>query len=77
MSKKRLITISTPYITLGQVLKLADYISNGGEAKFFLAEQTVFINGEQDQRRGRKLYPGDRVEIKNIGQCEIVSAKDE
>ena len=76
MSNKRLIPISTPYITLGQVLKLADFISNGGEAKFFLAEQTVFVNHEQDQRRGRKLYPGDVVEVKNIGQCEIIAKKD-
>lgn len=58
-----MINIDTEYITLGQFLKLADFISNGGEAKFFLSENLVLVNGERDDRRGRKLYDGDVVEI--------------
>lgn len=61
------ITIRTEYIALGQFLKLADCISTGGEAKFFLAENTIQINGEPDNRRGRKLYAGDRVEVEGCG----------
>ncbi|MDZ4196629.1 MAG: S4 domain-containing protein YaaA [Candidatus Izemoplasmatales bacterium] len=57
------ITIQTEYITLGQLLKYADIISNGGEAKSYLEANNVFVNNEQDQRRGRKLYPGDKVNI--------------
>jgi ribosome-associated protein len=57
------ITIQTEYITLGQLLKYADIISNGGEAKSYLEANKVFVNNEQDQRRGRKLYPGDKVNI--------------
>lgn len=59
------IKISTPYITLGQLLKLSNIISNGGEAKFYLATHNVFINSELDSRRGRKIYPGDLVEIED------------
>ncbi len=61
------IEIETDSITLGQFLKLADIIQSGGMAKWFLSEYDVFINGEQDQRRGRKLVIGDRVHIPNIG----------
>lgn len=59
------IKISTPYITLGQFLKLTGLIDNGGEAKMFLQYQTVMIDGEKDNRRGRKLYPGSKVEVMN------------
>ena len=51
------------YITLQQFLKLNDIISSGGEAKFYLAEYDVKVNGETERRRGRKLYPGDVVEV--------------
>ena len=61
--KRAQIRISTEFITLGQFLKLADIIHSGGEAKFYLQEHKVIIDGEVDQRRGRKLYPGDEVEV--------------
>ncbi len=57
------IAINTPYITLGQMLKLANLISNGGEAKIFLSLHTPKVDGEEDNRRGRKLYPGMVVEV--------------
>lgn len=60
------IKIHTEYITLGQFLQLADLISTGGMAKWFLSEYEVLINGEQDQRRGRKLRHGDKIEINGI-----------
>ncbi|RFU67250.1 S4 domain-containing protein YaaA [Peribacillus saganii] len=65
------IQISTEYITLGQFLKVADVIQSGGMAKWFLSEHEVFINGELDTRRGRKLRAGDRVEIPNTGSFLI------
>ena len=57
------ITIFTDYITLGQFLKLADIIESGGEAKMFLAQNRVVIDGEEDNRRGRKLRGGEVIEI--------------
>ena len=50
-------------IRLGQLLKLADVVGGGGEVKLFLAEQTVLVNGEPDNRRGRQLHPGDVVSV--------------
>lgn len=60
------ITINTEYITLGQFLKLADIIQSGGEAKSFLAQNEVEIDGVSDNRRGRKLRGGEIVEV--LGQ---------
>ena len=67
------IGIETEYITLGQLLKMTDTISSGGMAKWFLSEHEVFINQEPDNRRGRKLYPGDVVEIEGYGTFQVVN----
>lgn len=61
--KMKKITINTEYITLGQFLKFANIISNGGEAKSYLAYNEVYINDELDVRRGRKLRHGDKVVV--------------
>ncbi|MDD3382936.1 MAG: S4 domain-containing protein YaaA [Bacilli bacterium] len=55
--------IYTEYITLGQLLKFKGVISSGSEAKIFLGVHEVIVNGAKDNRRGRKLYVGDRVEV--------------
>lgn len=57
------VLISSEYITLGQFLKYVGIIDCGSYAKQFLLEEKVLINNEQDQRRGRKIYPGDVVEV--------------
>ncbi len=57
------IVIHTEYITLGQFLKFASIIDNGGAAKAFLAENRVLVNSEEDNRRGRKLRNGDTVVV--------------
>ena len=59
------VKITTDYITLGQFLKFVGIISNGCEAKVYLAENQVHINNELDTRRGRKIYPGDVVLVEN------------
>ncbi len=53
------IEIRDDYIKLGQALKLAGLVSSGVEAKMFIQDGLVTVNGEVDTRRGRKLYPGD------------------
>jgi ribosome-associated protein len=50
-------------IRLGQLLKLADVVEVGGEVRRFLAEATVLVNGEPENRRGRQLRPGDTVQV--------------
>ncbi len=63
---ERTIKITTEFITLGQLLKLASIIQNGGQAKSYLAENEVLVNGEPDQRRGRKLRPGDEIVTSDV-----------
>ena len=48
-------------IRLGQLLKLADVIDSGAEAREYLLEGSVSVNGEPEMRRGRQLHPGDVV----------------
>ena len=57
----REVQITTGMIRLGQLLKLAGLIDSSGEAKAFLAETPVLVNGEPEDRRGRQLRPGDEV----------------
>lgn len=57
------IKINGDYITLGQFLKLTNFISSGGEAKLALKELTITVNGEAENRRGRKLRVSDVIMI--------------
>ena len=56
--------ISTEYIKLDSFLKGINAVQSGGEAKMAISEGLVLVNGEQECRRGRKLYPGDVVGFK-------------
>jgi ribosome-associated protein len=69
------IGIETEFITLGQLLKMTDTISSGGMAKWFLSEHEVFVNGEPEDRRGRKLRPEDQISIPEVGEFRIVVAE--
>ena len=69
------IQIHSEYITLGQFLKLANAIGSGGEAKDYLGAYMPSVNGEPDNRRGRKLRAGDTVVLPEIGEFEVVSAE--
>lgn len=55
--------IDTEFIKLDSFLKAVDAVSSGGEAKIIISEGMVLVNGEVELRRGRKLRPGDVVEL--------------
>ncbi len=55
------IEITTEYIKLQDLLKLAAVVQTGGEAKFVIQEGDVTVNGEVCTMRGKKLRPGDDV----------------
>lgn len=59
-------------IKLDQFLKLVSAVTTGGEAKLLIQNGQVKVNGEIETRRGRKLHPGDRVEV--AGQAFEVGA---
>ena len=50
-------------IRLDQFLKLIDVAQTGGHAKFLIQNGDVYVNGEVEYRRGRKLHEGDVVTI--------------
>ncbi|BBA69006.1 RNA-binding S4 domain-containing protein [Geobacter sulfurreducens] len=62
--------IDTDHIKLDSFLKAANLVASGGEAKIIIAEGAVRVNGETELRRGRKLRPGDRVEV--AGECFVI-----
>lgn len=58
-----MVQIRDEYITLGQFIKLVGLVDTGGQVKGFLEEAQISVNGEAENRRGKKLYPDDRIEI--------------
>lgn len=57
------VAISTDTIRLGQLLKLANLVDSGSDAKFLLVGGEVSVNGEVETRRGRQLREGDVVAL--------------
>jgi ribosome-associated protein YbcJ (S4-like RNA binding protein) len=67
------IAIQTETIRLSQLLKLANVVQDGAEAKFRITNEEVLVNGVVEIRRGRKLRNGDRIEIAGITYKVITS----
>jgi ribosome-associated protein len=59
--EERTVKLRTEYITLGQLIKLLDLVGSGGEVKEILARGGFQVNGEDENRRGKKLRSGDLV----------------
>lgn len=68
------IIITTEFIKLQDLLKFASLVSTGGEAKIIIQEGEVKVNGEVCTMRGKKIRPGDIVELG--GQQLTVSYED-
>ena len=68
------ITITTEFIKLQDLLKFANLVCTGGEAKIIIQEGEVKVNGEVCTMRGKKIRPGDVVELG--GQQLTVSYED-
>lgn len=52
------------FIKLGQLLKAANLVENGADAKFEIKDGKVFVNGEVEYQRGKKIYKDDIVKYK-------------
>ena len=59
------ITITTEFIKLQDLLKLAGAAFTGGEAKNVIQDGLVCVNGEVCTMRGKKIRPGDMVTYEN------------
>lgn len=66
MINMEMITITTEYIKLQDLLKLAAGHRHRGEAKLLVQEGEVLVNGEVCTMRGKKIRPGDVVDA--LGQ---------
>ncbi|MFA7560540.1 MAG: S4 domain-containing protein YaaA [Candidatus Izemoplasmatales bacterium] len=65
------VKIKTEFITLGQLIKFLSLVGSGGEVKFFLSENIILVNGEIENRRGKKLFIDDIITI-NENRYRIV-----
>ncbi len=59
------------FIKLDQFLKVQQLVMSGGEAKHLIQSGEVMVNGEEETRRGRKLYQGDVVAVDGV-EMEVV-----
>lgn len=57
------VTIKTDFITLGQLIKYLSIVGSGGEVKIYLMHNDIYLNETPENRRGKKIYPGDQVKI--------------
>ncbi len=60
------IVITTEFIKLQDLLKFANVVCTGGEAKIIIQEGEVKVNGEVCTMRGKKIRPGDLVELGDV-----------
>ena len=68
------ITITTEFIKLQDLLKFANLVETGGEAKERIQGGEVRVNGEVCTMRGKKIRPGDVVRF--AGQERTVAYAD-
>lgn len=57
------VKISTEYIKLEQMMKLAGVVGSGSDAKHIISEGSVTVNGNVELQRGKKLRSGDIIEF--------------
>lgn len=70
------VSIHTDFIKLQQVLKLAGFIDQGADVKFFLADGLVYVNGNVATERGKKIHVGDVVEVLDLGIISVVAEEN-
>ena len=60
---QKTVSITTEFIKLEALLKLANLVGTGGEAKMLFQDGQASVNGEVCTMRGKKLRPGDTVQF--------------
>lgn len=70
--KKEQVKIETEFIKLDSLLKFSGAAETGGQAKELVTEGLVRVNGEPCAMRGKKIRPGDRVEVDGQIEIEVV-----
>lgn len=67
------IVIHTEFIKLQQALKLAGFLNQGSDVKFYLSQEQILVNGQVALERGKKLRNGDFVELIGSGKFKIIA----
>jgi ribosome-associated protein len=57
------VEISNAPIALHKLIKLANLVASGGEAKYVITEGLVTVNGAVETKKGKKIFSGDIVEF--------------
>ena len=68
------IVITTEFIKLQDLLKFANLVETGGEAKQLILDEQVKVNGEVCTMRGKKLRPGDTFTF--MGQTYLICGNE-
>ena len=63
---QKTVSITTEFIKLEALLKLANLVGTGGEAKMLIQDGQASVNGEVCTMRGKKLRPGDTVSFRGM-----------
>lgn len=71
----KIVKIHSDSIKLGQFIKFLGIVSTGGEIKNYLLENTVKVNENTTESRGKTLFKGDIVEIN--GEKFIVEVEND
>lgn len=69
------IIIDTEFIKLDSLLKYAVVVQTGADAKFFISEGLVLVDGEVETRRGRKIYDGMTVKVLADEEVNLIVKK--
>ena len=64
--------ITGTYIELYKLIKAADLVDSGAEAKLLVAEGVVYRNGEVETRKRAKIEPGEIIQIADV-MIEVVA----
>ncbi|MCR5123310.1 MAG: RNA-binding S4 domain-containing protein [Ruminococcus sp.] len=70
------IAVRPPFIKLDSLLKFAGLTETGGDAKTVITGGRVTVNGEVCTQRGKKIFPGDKVGVPEMGLSLEVVAKE-
>jgi len=72
----RVVEISKEPVELYKLLKFEGLAASGGEAKYFISEGLVKLNGQVETRKRKKIMSGDVVEFQNESLQVVTPDKD-
>lgn len=66
MSQTIEVELTSSPVELYKVLKFEGIAASGAEAKLFIEQGLVSVNGELETRKRRKVIPGDEIDFEDI-----------